>query len=113
MGSPRIVVLELASAQRIHSWREHCDDALALSRAERAALDASGRFVWQLSSANHRAVARGYRVHESEGSALEEIAMVRERRDELVVRTLRPSPLPVFAWIATLHDEIVVMSARA
>jgi hypothetical protein len=112
MSEPRVVVVEFANAQRIRSWREHCDDALGISAADRPLAHASDRFVWQLTSGNNRAVARGYRTLTSADAALEDFAAVRDRGDQLAIRSIRTSHLPAYSWAATLGEEVVMMSAR-
>ncbi|MBN9153306.1 MAG: hypothetical protein J0J05_04900 [Microbacterium sp.] len=113
MSASRIVVIELASAQRIHSWRDHCTPALGLTRADHGPLVAEARFVWQLVSGNNRAIARGYRAYTTATEAQEHAAALRAVAGRLAVRTLRLSHDAVYSWVATHGADIVLMSARS
>jgi hypothetical protein len=113
MSASRIVVIELAGAQRIHSWRDHCAPALGLTRADHGPLVPEARFVWQLTSGNNRAIARSFRAYTTGSEALEHAAELRADAGRLAVRTLRLSHQAVYSWVATHGTDIVLMSARA
>src|SRR4051794_19569230 len=73
VNGPRIVVMQLATSKQVKRWRDHCLTALGGPLGGREADPADNRIVWQLSSANHRPLARSIRVHATFEEAVEEV----------------------------------------
>jgi hypothetical protein len=113
MSASRIVVVELTSAQRIHSWRDHAASALGMTRSDHGPIAPDARFVWQLTSGNNRAIARSFRAYSTATDALQDALSLRSEAGRLAVRTLRLSPQAVYSWVATRGTDIVLMSSRA
>jgi hypothetical protein len=71
------------------------------------------RVVWQLSSANHRALARSVRVYPSVDDALADLRETRSQFERLTPRALKVSTRSEYVWIAGIAGDRRLMSARA
>jgi hypothetical protein len=111
VNRPRIVIIELASPSQVKRWLEHCAPALGAVSKEKQ--DVPGHaVVWQLSSANNRALARGVRIHASVAAALADVAATRADFAQLTQRSLKISPRSEYVWVASLAGDRRLVSAR-
>ena len=104
--------MQLASLKQVKRWRDHCVTALGAGVGSPTAGTAQNLVVWQLSSANHRPLARSIRVHADFDEAVEEVNSTRARIDLITYRSLKLSARSEYVWVGTLETENVLMSAR-
>lgn len=112
VNGPRIVVMQLASSKQVKRWRDHCLTALGAGAGAGDADPVDNRVVWQLSSANHRPLARSIRVHASFEEAAEDVHAARAQIDLIRHRALKISSRSEYVWVGTIDGANVLMSAR-
>ena len=113
MNGPRIVIMQLSSPRQVTQWQDHCRSALGGDAAASTSQLPDNRVVWQLSSANHRALARSVRVYATVDDALAEMQDTRDRFGQFKARSLKVSTRSEYAWVASIGDDKRLMSARA
>jgi hypothetical protein len=112
VNGPRIVVMQLASPKQVKRWRDHCQTALGGGAASPTAEASQHLVVWQLSSANHRPLARSIRVHATFEDAVEEVHSTRAQIELIRYRSLKLSARSEYVWVGTVDAENVLISAR-
>lgn len=112
MGAARLVIMELSSSDSVRRWREHSVVAWELAGVPPVTPGSTDTIVWQLASANHRALARSVRAYPTVESAVAATLEIAARADELAGKVLRTASPPLYAWVATLDSTAVVASAR-
>ena len=107
----RIVFTSLRSSEpaRLRSWLDHASRLVAPHAVQSSVDDG---VVWQLTSANHRMIARSALVHDSFESAHDAVLEVRQGLDRVVVRTVKLSSSPVYGWYGVLDKALVLTCAR-
>ena len=94
----------------MRAWLDHA------SRFSGAVTDTvpDGRdgFVWHLSSANNRAIARSAGVHDTFEGAAGAVHRVRDGLTRIVVRIVKQSAQPLYGWSGTIDNSLVVTCAR-
>lgn len=104
--------MQLASSKQVKRWRDHCLTALGGGIGSRSTEPVDNLVVWQLSSANHRPLARSIRVHASVEEAVEEVHATRAQLDLIKYRPLKLSARSEYVWVGTIDAESVLMAAR-
>lgn len=113
MNATQIVFVQLPSVAHVEQWRAHNLGILSAAGPEPRAVGTGPRVVWQLTSANHRALARSVRAFEDFEAAYANATAVRERASELVIRQVKLDRQLGYGWTGMLDGIPVAMCSRA